>query len=174
MLQLSVHQLFCIAVVCGHTPTLASISLPIIFVLKLVLLVFSSQTITFSFTSTLSSFPHAIPYDSFPKFCSKGPECDNKYLNDWLHFVVKVKKLRIVLLYLGGSIDSSFSLTWIKLSFYWSIQKQIRLHFFFVHYRSISQSFHKCFSLNGEVLPATDCPRSRHLKTCIESRSLNL
>jgi len=174
VLQPSVHQLFCIAVVCGHTPTLISISLPIIFVLKLVLRVSSSQTLTSSFTFALSPFPHAIPCDLFPKLCSKGPEFNVKYLNDGLHFVVKVKQLWIVLFYLSCAIHSSFSLTWVKLPFHWSIQKQVRLHLFLVHYRPISQSFHKCFSLNCEVLPSADCPRSRNFKTCIESRSLNL
>ena len=140
----------------------------------LVLRASSSQTLTSSFTFPLSSFPHAIPCGLSPKFCSKVPEFNVKYLNDWLHFVVKVKKLRIVLLYLSCAIHSSFSLAWVKLPLHWSIQKQVRLHFSLVHYRPISQSFHKCFSLDGEVLPATHCPRSRHFKACIESRSLNL
>ena len=172
-LQLRVRQLCGTAVVCGHITTLVSVSLLTIFVLRLALRVSSSQSLLSILISTLSSFPHAIPYDWSTKFCSKGPECDDCYLNDRLYFIIKVKQLWIVFLYLSGAINSSFSFAWIKLSFNWPVQEQIRLYFFLVHYWSISESFNKCLCLNCEVLPATYCSRRRHLKTCVKSGLLS-
>ena len=168
VLQLSVRQLCGTATVCGHITTLIFVHLPPICVLRQALRVFSFKNLTSILISTLSSFPHAIPYGSSTKFCSKGPEYNDYYLNDWLHFIIKVKQLWIVFLYLSGSIYSSFSFAWIKLSFNWPVQEQIRLYFFLVHYWSISESFNKCFCLHCEVLSAANCSWSRHLKTCIK------
>ena len=81
-LQLRVRQLCGTAVVCGHIPTLVSVSLLTIFVLRLALRVSSSQSLLSILISTLSYFAHAVPCDSSTKSCSKGPEFDEDYLYD--------------------------------------------------------------------------------------------
>lgn len=89
-----------------------------------------------------------------------------------MDLVVEVEELRVVLLDLGCPVHACLLFEGVELSLNWSVQEQVSLALPLELRRLVPQCLHESLSLNAEMLPTINCPRSLWLEPSIEIYSL--